>query len=136
MDMVDASDISKNTKIIFNNWRLYFNVINLSDISNASGDCNRKEFLIKRETIHFQRKSKYKWPNQNQPHLSTFHIWRNVLQDVFGINLSGAITQKLGNWTTSPTEFNNYSFLVNQSKTHLISFTDLGAIKIVLWWWA
>jgi hypothetical protein len=121
MDTVDALSITKTKKQVFNNWRLYFNVINLSDIANAVGDTIIKEVLIKKEVANYIHRSTYRWPKQDRPHMSTFSIWKSILRYVFGVSSSGTLQQKLGEWKQHPVEKIKFQYIANPSKTKILS---------------
>jgi ribonuclease HI len=93
----------------------------LSDIANAAGDMIIKEVLIKKEIKNYKKRSNYRWPNQEQPHLPTFTIWKSILSEVFGVNSSGNLQQKLGEWKIPPVEKIQFQYIVDPLKTKLLS---------------
>jgi hypothetical protein len=48
MDAVELLEMTPMKRNIFNNWRLYFGVLTLSNMTNAKGDKIRPEFIEKR----------------------------------------------------------------------------------------
>jgi hypothetical protein len=58
--------------IIFNNWRLYFQVFTLSHITNHAGNQNSAHFLFRNKLHEWKPTSKYIWPHQKQPPIGTF----------------------------------------------------------------
>jgi hypothetical protein len=80
-----------------------------------------KEVLIKKEVQNYTQRSRYRWPIQEQPHITTFHIWRNTLQEAFGVSMSGKLRQKLGDWTKAPLDTINFQYIIDPTKTRLLS---------------
>jgi hypothetical protein len=66
---------SKCTRITINNWRMYFNVNTVSDITNYLGKQIRPVFLLKREIKGYRSESKMQWPMQQMPNIDSFCIW-------------------------------------------------------------
>ncbi len=84
MDEVINLNLSKTDKKIFNNWRLFFQVISLSDILREDGNSIDGFFTQIPTTRNNNRwKSNLSWPNQKQPHKRYFSIWTNTIEYLF-----------------------------------------------------
>lgn len=55
---------------IFNNWRLFFQVIRMSDMTNAKGDkLDQKYVQYNASTNHSNQTSRPQWPRQDKPNI-------------------------------------------------------------------
>jgi hypothetical protein len=74
MDEVLHLNMSNSDKKTFNNWRMYFQVCSLSQMTNHSGK-NLNTWLYKRtEVINFVPNFNINWPIQQRPAMTTFRI--------------------------------------------------------------
>ena len=92
----------KNTLRQINNWRLYFQIIFLSDICNTWGTTILYEYRNYPTHHHFnyQRSSNLIWPNQGMPSVKCFKVWIRFLKEAFGANIQGQLRKSwvLGKW--------------------------------------
>ena len=107
---------------IINNWRIYFQILRLSDMCDGNGQ-HILESYRDHKTVnnHNQyRTSKLNWPKQEQPHKSTFFIWKNFLTSRFGMQRKGMIRVKLGPWLNDFHDLDNtWNACYNSSETLL-----------------
>jgi hypothetical protein len=101
MEELNDNNSSKATRITINNWRMYFNVITISDITNFSGKQIRSVFLDKKEVKGYKSKSKIQCPNQIMPAIDSFHIWVQYTIQITQCSKSGVLCQRLGTNTKS-----------------------------------
>jgi hypothetical protein len=121
MDIVDQLDMTKGQKKIFNNWSLYFGAVTISNMTNAKGDTIDKHYLDKSEVYKHGKNTCIIWPNQEQPHISTFTIWRNTLQKAFAINKDGKLSRPLGEWIVKPLKYMKSQYILDKTKRILLS---------------
>jgi hypothetical protein len=99
MQKLDTIQISKRECIVVNNWRIYLQVLTLSNIANAAGDKIRPEFFDRNCVGDWEPTSKLQWPNQDRPPINTFCIWKRFLKKMTGCdNLGYLSNSKLGAW--------------------------------------
>ena len=93
MDSALKLYVYKNTLRRINNWRIYFQIILLSDICNTN--CTQILYEYRHFPTHhnfnYQRSSNLNWPNQGMPSTKTFKVWLRFLKDAFGTNTTGYI---------------------------------------------
>jgi hypothetical protein len=70
MEKIDQLNPSKRDAIIINNWRVYLQVLTLSDITNAAGDRISGEIYNRNQVHKWSSKSRLKWPHQKMPPIS------------------------------------------------------------------
>ena len=106
-----------------NNWRRYFRVQTLSDITNPSGDKIEPMYLkFKAADHHPQRESKLDWPRQDKPEChTTFKLWVKCIRQCFLQSRSDKLLHPLGKWIVSSTESQSvWQTYINTSYTSLI----------------
>jgi hypothetical protein len=75
MDEIINITFSPNDLQIFNNWRVFYKVSTISDMTNATGDIIRSEFRDRRLVSTYISNTPMQWPSQLAPALSTYGIW-------------------------------------------------------------
>jgi hypothetical protein len=113
MDHACIHSENKNVLQIINRWRLYYQVLRLSDICDASGSYVLDEYRVYNPPTQTpKRTSTINWPRQPQPPKSSFKVWRRYLQQTFGMQIGGALRDKLDVWqetlTTSENKWESY----------------------------
>ena len=102
MDKALSMYTEKNTLRRINNWRLYFQILFLSDICNTGGSQILYEFrhYPTHHNFNYQRSSDLNWPTQGMPSTKCFKIWIRFLKEAFGVNTAGYIRRSwiLGKW--------------------------------------
>ena len=99
--------LSGNQLRYINQWRLYYQVQTLSDLTNARGDRILDIYLNQPTAPHINqlrpdRKSKFDWPYQPPPTCTaTFQLWKKTLKRGFLYANGTSLKQALGKWTTS-----------------------------------
>ena len=93
----------KNVLRRINNWRIFFQLLTLSDMCNSSGDQLLYEYWHhpNKHNYNHQRRSNLNWPHQGLPSVKCFKVWEKFLSAGFGLNPkkeNGKIKYKLGNW--------------------------------------
>jgi ribonuclease HI/Zn finger protein HypA/HybF involved in hydrogenase expression len=123
MDIVDGLEVSTTIKRIFNNWRIYFRVNLLSEISNTKGTHVMGKFLSKYNVKEYMPTSTLQWPNQPHPDLKYFTIWINILRQITGIDTRGKlpVRRQMGRWLSQSTNNvpTNVNFLINKNNQTL-----------------
>jgi hypothetical protein len=73
---------NKKARQIINNWRIYFQVNSISEITNITGDKIQKKFWQKNEVKRYRSNSKLRWPLQNHPNLCNYKFWTNYITNI------------------------------------------------------
>ena len=78
----------KHTLRRINNWRMYFQLLHLSDMCNSNGDQLLYEYWHHPSThnVHHQRRSNLNWPHQGLPSIKCFKVWVTFLTEAFGLD--------------------------------------------------
>lgn len=100
--------LSKNQIRYCNNWRVYYNVILVSDICNAKGDEVLEKYLTNPNVSPFDhlltpQTRKTSW--QNQPHpksIATFQFWTSCITKTLLNKSSRKLRLPLGKWLMTP----------------------------------
>jgi hypothetical protein len=115
MDAFEAlKTLSKRQMRLVNNWRMFYQALTLSDLTNAAGDRIEAYYLHQPATNESNphRQSKLKWPVQPLPGPKGHRCWIKCLKMCFGMAADGRLAQKLGAWTISTSqsssEYTNY----------------------------
>lgn len=118
-DTALMDDVNINTKLkkcekrIINNWRIYFQVSTLSDITNTDGTHVHSYYWNYHQRGPLSkppRRSRHNWPIQQQPDITTFKIWRKGITLTFKAKRNGQLPGPLGHWITSPNKsYNTWS---------------------------
>jgi ribonuclease HI len=108
MDKIIQLDITKTMKQIFNNWRIYYQVDSISDVSNIKGNRIEEKFLTIAGASSYISNSVRKWPNQQIPSLQTFPLWAKLLQEISDSSADGNISN-LGSWVVDPKTSRTYT---------------------------
>jgi hypothetical protein len=98
MDQLMEYNVSEPIKIIFNNWRLYYQVNTLSDMTNCYGDRIQEKFLKRNHILSYTSDSTLRWPNQEPPDGQYYRIWIKYIQLVTNCDSTGRLVNKLGTW--------------------------------------
>jgi hypothetical protein len=94
---------------LINNWRLYFQVNEVSDLANAAGTEIKemyRHWATQEKKAKYNQPSKLNWPGQTQPGQTGHRTWAFCLLTCI-LKGSGArcgLQQPLGNWLVTPPE--------------------------------
>jgi hypothetical protein len=92
MDKILTKQLTPRELTTANNWRVYFRVNTIAQISNNAGNKILPEYF-ERSKVHLHKsKATVKWPNQQRPHLDTFRIWKKVLIMITNCSPTGGIS--------------------------------------------
>ena len=121
---------SKEMRTI-NNWRMFFQVISLSDICDGYGNKILDSYIQygKIHTWHQTRESTLKWPLQGCPGKESFKIWRKFITQAFRMQENGIIGKKLEAWVV-PTEKQHtiWSTYYSRSRKKIYKATGNGYV--------
>jgi ribonuclease HI len=120
MDQVNKLNIPTNTKQIFNNWRIFFQVDTLADIVNCSGDQILQQFINRKYLLSYISTSKLNWPQQQMPNEKLFSTWCSILRTITNSNKNGQILEKLESWIVNPHKFRHYNTLIHNNRETLL----------------
>jgi hypothetical protein len=120
MEKVQDLDIPPIKQQIFNNWRLYFQIDSLSDITNANGEKIQEVFLTRQMAKNYISTSRLKWPKQQMPSISTFSTWVNIIRQISNTTNTNYLQTKLGAWIVPLTNYRSYKYLINHENTKLL----------------
>ena len=134
MEQIRISNISlsKNQWRYVHNWRMYFQVHTISDITNPFGDQILPIYTtFPDSTLFSERKSKLLWPRQEPPTcISSFKLWVKCLRLAFLQGRSNFLVRPLGKWivnpTTSESTWNHY---IDISYSSIIICTDDNILR-------
>lgn len=102
MDRTMGADLPLKHIRTTNNWRLFFLVNSLSDMTKAIGDKVHHKFLQHNQESEHSQTSNLKWPWQQQPSNKSFNIWKRLITKYLPIDNKGRIRGKqLGKWLVS-----------------------------------
>jgi hypothetical protein len=123
MDEISRLEVTPQRKEIINNWRLYFGVNSLSQITNYKGDKLLDRYIqkctvAKQETV---KVTPIKWPIQQMPCIKTLPIWRKAIESITGCDKDGNLIRgKLGNWAPNyHNEITIYHF-IHYTRRHMV----------------
>jgi hypothetical protein len=120
MNYIDDTDLTKPQQLIFNNWRIYLQVTNLSDIVTLDGEKIRSEYLDNQELLTITSTSKLRWPLQQSPAKSTIKIWKKGIRQIAECSLDGILKEKLGEWVDDPVKLLHYPCMIHVDFQHLL----------------
>jgi hypothetical protein len=118
MNYIYELGFTTNQRRIFNNWRLYFKVTNIAEITTLNGDKIRDEYLESERYTPVPTPSKKRWPNQNKPHVESIKIWKRGIRLIAGSNLNGTLDVSLGEWVEDPVNLIHYPEMVQKDFHH------------------
>jgi hypothetical protein len=102
MDEALKCGLSKDNLRTFNNWRMYFQVLTLSQITNLDGTHIIETYLQKKHVLNHKSNSSLRWPVQRQPCINKFGIWRSTIQKICKCSSHGILKIPLGKWIINP----------------------------------
>jgi hypothetical protein len=116
MEMVDKLQLPNRIVIIVNNWRIYFQILSLADITNAAGTRLLPAIFEKNKINEWQSTSRLKWPHQKRPPLKTFCIWKRIIRKITGCDVVGNLrTNQLGDWLPTYFKDRRFRYLVHNN---------------------
>jgi hypothetical protein len=115
MDEILKHDLSKQEIRIFNNWRVFFQVLTISDLTNQQGTHIRQRFLNKNSSVARLGRQDIKWPNQERPNNKYFYIWTKGLKLITGMGEDRSLKNKLGNWIIGTNETTSSPSLLHKN---------------------
>ena len=84
MSEISKLNLPKQQNIQLNAYRLYLQVVTLSDILNPDGSTINHHFLDVTKPI--QSRSTVRWPNQPLPYPQACNLWKKTVRKVFNIS--------------------------------------------------
>jgi hypothetical protein len=132
MDTLVTKSIPKKHLRIFNNWRIYFQVIRLSDMTNARGDkLDQKYVQYNASTNHSNQTSRLQWPRQDKPNKKSFAIWKKILQQHFSVETTGRLSgYNLGSWLIDHHDMDRkWQYFSNTQTLELFESDRTGIIR-------
>jgi hypothetical protein len=121
---------------IFNNFRLFYRVNCLSEMTNSLGSHIESKFLTKYGLDTYCPTSILHWPNQLAPDKKYFNVWINILRRITGVDKNGKIKKALGPWITDTIHHvpTNVNFLIHKGNQSLVvrdKSTNLWSVHIL-----
>jgi hypothetical protein len=127
MDLATKEDCSRLS--VINNWRLYFQVVLLSDMLNSEGNKVEAVYLTypKSDDIptHPHRTSLLNWPIQGKPSFRSFTYWKTYICSIANCDLQGNMRSKLGPWTVQPSMSINRWNYYHSSTNNLLVYNEI-----------
>jgi hypothetical protein len=119
MDEVCKLNLPPSKMQLINNWRMFFNVNTLANITKCDGKTIKDCYFKRGKVYEYTSESMLQWPNQQQPALDTFSTWKNTIQTIANCDGSGIITD-LGNWRKHPFHYMKYNGAIHREKGHIL----------------
>ena len=122
---------------LVNYWRIYYQVIFLSDICEP-GDENKVQVCFTKENANMDLKMQQSclhWPNQQKPGKKGFQLWISCLKQCFEFNKSNRkISWKLGKWLPHHISYNKWNYYFDADSQHVYqanatNYTCYGTIN-------
>lgn len=136
MEKLSALSVGTDVLRIVNNWRLYFNVILLSDIVTADGTRIQPRYWTQgrhHQDLQTEQKSTLNWPIQARPDTTQFGKWIRCLKEAFRIEPTSGLLPihlQLGEWTS---QHKDHQATWNQYFDH--STSSLYQLQPAKNWW-
>lgn len=128
MDLfIQKSGLDRRHLRLVNNWRLFYQVVYLSDIVTPKGDTVEEFYRIRPTTQSNNpyRKTNLQWPIQQLPGSIGHTSWMNCLRQCFGMNKTGQINRTLGDWTVPPSaSMSTYRHNIDSMTKQLFLYND------------
>jgi hypothetical protein len=101
--LMDSVDLQPMDRVqVINNWRLYFQITNLSDLTDPEGkricDIYLKYPSTEVAPSHPTRSTNLMWPRQGKPSKRSFCYWRSFISSVANCDSMGRLQKPLGLW--------------------------------------
>jgi hypothetical protein len=116
MDSTTIKELSRKEQILVNRCRLFLQIENLSDITNAEGKQILSQYINNHPTK--PSRSRKKWPLQGDPGREAWNIWKRVISRAF-LNANDELLKPLGAWTKQNMT-RNYEAYWSQTEAALI----------------
>jgi hypothetical protein len=126
MDKIGDVQVSPAQRKIINNWRLYYQITSIAEITNNCGDQIMPEYFNKNQVRLHKSTSVLRWPIQKMPSLCTFRVWINYITDITNCNKQGYIQNSLGRWIIRPEEVFIPTTWIHKYEQHLIVKNCVG----------
>jgi hypothetical protein len=126
MELVDQLNLPKRIVTVVNNWRIYFQVLSLADITNAAGDRLLSSIFDKNKINEWKSTSTLKWPHQKRPPLNTFCIWKRIIKRITGSDVVGNLrSQKLGDWFPTYYKHRRIHTMIHNNHSRLAKYCSI-----------
>jgi hypothetical protein len=116
MDSTTIKELSRKEQILVNRCRIFLQIENLSDITNAEGKQILSQYINNHPTK--PSRSRKKWPLQGDPGREAWNIWKRVISRAF-LNANDELLKPLGAWTKQNMT-RNYEAYWSQTEAALI----------------
>jgi hypothetical protein len=126
MEKINVAELSHTNRKIINNWRLYYQVTTIAEITNNCGDQLKPEYFKKNEVRLHKSTSTLRWPIQKIPALNTFRVWLNYISEITQCNRQGDLKINLGKWIMRPEEVFIPHTWIHKYEQHLIVKQNTG----------
>jgi hypothetical protein len=120
MDIVTKLNMVKSKLQIFNNWRIYYQVDSIADVTNANGDCLQDQFINRKLALSYKSTSRLHWPQQAMPCIKSFSIWSDTIKQIIGTSTNGNLKVKLGAWLVPHYRYRYYNYLIHKTGSFII----------------
>jgi hypothetical protein len=118
--LMDSVDLQPMDRVqVINNWRLYFQVTNLSDLTDPEGkricDIYLKYPSTDNQPIHPNRVTSLEWPRQGKPSKRSFCYWRSFISTIANCDSLGRLQKPLGEWSIPMMRESRWKSYANQN---------------------
>jgi hypothetical protein len=96
MDSPTIKELSRKEQILVNRCRIFLQIENTSDITNAEGKKILSQYISNHPTK--PSRSRKQWPLQSDPGREAWNIWKRVISRAF-LNANDELLKPLGAWT-------------------------------------
>jgi ribonuclease HI len=125
MDRILNLQITHRELTTANNWRLYFKISTLSQITNYSGNKILPAYFERTQVHNHFPRERTKWPRQKRPDLDTFRIWKKVLIAATNCSPTGSMTQ-LGDWHYNYAETYKATTVLHKNKEKMAKWCPVS----------
>jgi exonuclease III len=117
-----SSDPNQRLQVI-NNWRLFFQVNTLSDMTTADGLKLCSVYLTYPSTdvtpLHPERSTNLSWPVQGKPSQRSFCYWKHHILTLANSDRFGNLRTKLGDWNSTLSSDNRWQSYYASKKIYI-----------------
>jgi hypothetical protein len=131
MEEIHKLNYSQREVKTFNNFRIYFQVYSLADLTNAQGTEIMEKYRKKNLVGRFSSSSATLWPNQEAPDPQFYSIWLNGIKEICKFNEHGMIEKEsvLGEWTQPPHKWISHNSYIHRNHRSVLVRTRLNQWK-------
>jgi hypothetical protein len=134
--LMDSVDLQPMDRVqVINNWRIYFKVNTLSELTDPEGrrisDIYLKYPSDESVPLHPDRTTKLAWPRQGKPSQRSFCYWRSFITNIANCDSLGRLQKPLGPWLSTSSNDSSWNSYSNQNNL-FVRYQTTSYIKYIL----